>query len=37
MASTSETGHSKNVATFEKLVSIITGFGAVYNPSKEST
>ncbi|MFA9392967.1 MAG: hypothetical protein ACERKD_24380 [Prolixibacteraceae bacterium] len=37
MASISETGHAKNVATFEKLVSTITGLGAVYNPSKEST
>jgi predicted house-cleaning NTP pyrophosphatase (Maf/HAM1 superfamily) len=36
MASISETGHAKNVATFEKLVTNVTGLGAVYNPSKES-
>ena len=34
MASNSETGHSKNVATFEDLVSFCTAYGAVYNPSK---
>ena len=36
MASTSETGHSKNVANFENLITNVTGFGTVYNPSKES-
>jgi len=34
MASTIETGHAKNVATFEDLTSFITGYGATYNPSK---
>ena len=34
MASTSETGHAKNVANFEKLVTDVTGLGATYNPSK---
>lgn len=34
MASTSETGHSKNVANFEDLISFCTGYGASYNPSK---
>ena len=34
MASTSETGHAKNVANFENLVSFVVGFGATYNPSK---
>lgn len=34
MASTSETGHPKNVANFENLVSFVNGFGATYNPSK---
>lgn len=34
MASTSETGHAKNVATFEDLISFCTGYGAQYNPSK---
>lgn len=34
MASTSETGHPKNVANFENLVSFCVGFGATYNPSK---
>jgi hypothetical protein len=36
MANFSETGHAKNVATYEKLVTTVTGFGTVYNPSKES-
>lgn len=34
MASTTETGHAKNVATFEDLISFCTGYGASYNPSK---
>lgn len=34
MASTSETGHPKNVANFENFVSFIVGFGVTYNPSK---
>jgi hypothetical protein len=33
MASTSETGHAKNVSTFEDLISFCTGYGAAYNPS----
>lgn len=33
MASTSETGHAKNAANFEELVSVCKGYGAVYNPS----
>ena len=36
MASTSETGHAKNVANFEDLISFSTGYGATYNPSKEA-
>ena len=36
MASTSETGHAKNVANFENLISSITAFGTSYNPSKQS-
>lgn len=36
MASTSETGHSKNVANFEDLISFCTGYGGSYNPSKAS-
>jgi hypothetical protein len=36
MASTSETGHAKNVANFEDLISFCTGYGASYNPSKAS-
>jgi hypothetical protein len=36
MAIISESGHAKNVATFEKLVKNITDFGTVFNPSKES-
>lgn len=34
MASTSETGHAKNVANYEKLIADITALGTVYNPSK---
>lgn len=34
MASTSETGHAKNVANFEDLISFCTGYGATYNPVK---
>ena len=34
MASTSETGHAKNVANFEDLISFCTGYGVTYNPSK---
>lgn len=33
---TSETGHAKNVANFETLISFCTGYGASYNPSKSS-
>lgn len=33
-ASTMETGHAKNVVTFEDLISFCTGYGATYNPSK---
>jgi len=36
MASTSETGHAKNVANFEDLISFCTGYGTAYNPSKNS-
>nr|WP_315215968.1 hypothetical protein [uncultured Flavobacterium sp.] len=36
MASTSETGHTKNVANFETLISFCTGYGATYNPSNTS-
>ena len=34
MASTSETGHAKNVANLQDLISFVTGYGATYNPSK---
>lgn len=34
MASTSETGHAKNVANFQDLISFVTSYGATYNPSK---
>lgn len=34
MSSTSETGHAKNVANFEDLISFCSGYGAAYNPSK---
>jgi hypothetical protein len=34
MASTSETGHAKNVANFQDLIAAVIGYGAIYNPSK---
>ncbi|MES2575280.1 MAG: hypothetical protein V4572_10080 [Bacteroidota bacterium] len=34
MASTSETGHAKNVANLQLLITVVTGFGLTYNPSK---
>ena len=36
MASTSETGHAKNVANFEKLIAETSAFGETFNPSKAS-
>ena len=36
MGSTSETGNAKNVANFEDLISVCTGFGPAYNPTKNS-
>jgi hypothetical protein len=36
MASTSETGHAKNVANFQDLIAVCTGLGIVYNPAKAS-
>lgn len=36
MASTSETGHAKNVANFQDLIEFVTGYGATYNPTKTS-
>ena len=32
MASTSETGHTKNIAHFQSLISFCTGYGTAYNP-----
>lgn len=34
MVSTSESGHAKNVANFQTLISFATGYGATYNPTK---
>jgi len=34
MASTSETGHAKNVANFQDLITLVTAFGTAYNPAK---
>ena len=34
MASSTETGHAKNVANFEDLISFCSGYGASYNPTK---
>jgi hypothetical protein len=36
MASTSETGHAKNVANFQDLISFVTGYGATYKPNKNA-
>jgi hypothetical protein len=36
MSSTSETGHSKNVANFEQLIAYVTSYGTTYNPTKAS-
>ena len=36
MKSTTETGHAKNVANFEDLISLCTAYGISYNPSKAS-
>jgi len=33
MPSTSEVGHAKNVANFQDLISVCTGYGVAYNPS----
>ena len=35
MTSTSETGHAKNVANFEDLISYCTAYGTAYNPSND--
>ena len=34
MASTSETGHAKNIANLETLISFYTAYGTTYNPTK---
>ena len=36
MPTISETGHANNVAKFEMLISFCNGYGAMYNPSKNS-
>ena len=36
MATASETGHVKNVANFDELISKILGYGPDYNPTKTS-
>ena len=36
MASTSETGHAKNVANFDLIIADVTSYGTTYNPSKAS-
>ena len=36
MAQISETGHAKNVANFDELISVVTGYGESYNPSREA-
>jgi hypothetical protein len=36
MAAISETGHARNVANLESIISFCKGYGATYNPSKAS-
>ncbi|MDD2303623.1 MAG: hypothetical protein PHP53_02915 [Prolixibacteraceae bacterium] len=36
MANQTETGHAKNVANFGTLITVVNGFGKVYNPSKQT-
>ncbi len=36
MASTSESGHAKNVANFQSLIASAIAFGTAYNPSKDA-
>lgn len=36
MASTSETGHAKNVANFQTLIEFVKEYGTAYNPSRQS-
>ena len=36
MATNYETGHAKNVANFEDLISFCTGYSSAYNPTRES-
>ena len=36
MASTSETGHKKNISHFSQLIQFCQSYGATYNPSKNS-
>jgi len=36
MANQSETGHAKNVANFGTLITVVNGFGEIYNPSKQT-
>lgn len=35
MASSSDSGHTKNVANLNDLISVVNAYGAVYNPSNE--
>jgi hypothetical protein len=36
MSKISETGHAKNVANFDELVSFVSAYGTMYNPSRAS-
>jgi hypothetical protein len=36
MSKTSETGHAKNVANFEELVTYAVSYNQEYNPSRDS-
>ena len=36
MSSTSEVGHANNVANFQDLIAFVVGYGATYNPARDS-
>ena len=36
MASTSETGHAKNVTNFQEIITFVTAYDTTYNPTKDA-
>lgn len=36
MSSSAETGHAKNLANFQSLIEFVSGYGTMYNPSKDT-